>query len=137
MGLQSLKLLDRVQERAKKLVTEGSLEHQYNVECALMFFPYNNGMCSSEIRELLSDNRTFLSTTRWSIDQKIALCTTERNRSPKSSYVVSSSCFTFNMGKFKSNVRKHYSIYSYCHNLGADIIISWLFLNSKQLISVI
>ena len=58
-----LKLLDRVQERAKVLINDNrvsncidSLEHRRNVACVSLFYRYYNGRCSQEIRSLVADN---------------------------------------------------------------------------------
>ena len=61
-----LKLLDRIQKRAKVLINDNidSLEHRSNVACISLFYRYYNGRCSREIRGLIPNNQIFSHGTR-------------------------------------------------------------------------
>ncbi|XP_065365413.1 uncharacterized protein LOC135958439 [Calliphora vicina] len=133
-----LELLDRLQESSKVLIGDNrvsnsiySLEHRRNVDCVSLFYRYYNGMCSEEIRELVPDTRSFTRNTRssarahpfvfdWSVDstthyrENSFFSRTVRmwNKLPVEVFPV-----PFNAGKFKSNVHKHYSLYTPSNNL--------------------
>ena len=62
-----LRLLDRIQKRAKLLVNDGRLsnsidllEHRCNVACVSLFNHYYNQFCKSEISGLIAENHGFL-----------------------------------------------------------------------------
>lgn len=133
-----LKLLDRVQERVKVLINDSrvsnsidSLEHRRNVACVSLFYRYYNGRCSREIRGLVPDNHIFLRGTRTSrrAHPFVVDCPVNRtmhyrensffartarlwNDLPAEVFPVS-----YDIGKFKSNVHKHYSLFPPSYNL--------------------
>ena len=133
-----LGLLDRVQERAKKLIGDSrvsnsidSLEHRRSVGCVTLFYRYFNGFCSDEIRDLVPETRTFSRNTRASsrahpfvVDWPVNRTTHYRENSFFSRTVrlwnkLPADAFpaTYNVGEFKTNVHKHYSLFPPPHNL--------------------
>ncbi|XP_065365379.1 uncharacterized protein LOC135958403 [Calliphora vicina] len=125
-----LELLERVQESAKVLNDHSrvsssidSLEHRRNVGCVSLFYRYYNDMCSAEIRELVPETPTARA------DQYVVDWTVDRiSHYRENSFFNRNVCMwnklppevfpvTFIIGKFKSNVHKHYSLYPPSHNL--------------------
>lgn len=128
----SLELLDRIQKRAKVLIGDNSitstlapLEHRRNVGCVTLFYRYFNGMCSSEIRELVPNIKIFARSTRlaggshrFTVDLPVVRTTHYRKNSFFSRTVrmwneLPASVFpaTIDTQRFKENVNKHYTHY--------------------------
>ena len=69
----SLEYLDRIQERAKRLIGDDEvssslspLGHRRDVGCLTLLYRYFHGECASEIRDLMPPLRTFNRQTRFS-----------------------------------------------------------------------
>ena len=123
----SLQLLDRVQNRAKKLIgdpqiaeTLDSLELRRNVGCLTLFYRYFYGGCSEEITDTLPSIKVFGRPSRFSsrahhfhIDERVERTTHYRANSFFSRTVrmwnsLPANTFPaeYNIGLYKSNVYK-------------------------------